>query len=443
MENKEIKYSVKGMHCASCEAIIETKIKELPGVKSVEASRSDGDVVIKYVGDKTLKIETLDKLFRDLGYSFSEGGSENQGDQSVALMVLIGGIAVAAFIASYKLGLKTDFINESSSLGSFVIAGLIAGFSTCAAMSGGLVLALAKKWASGTDKGRGVILPSLTFNIGRIISYLFFGGILGFLGERAKGFSGGGTYFSIIISLILIISALNILGINIPGLNFKAAGRVADKITKKTFGKFSYLESPIVGALTFFIPCGFTLSAQAAAIASTDALRGALIMGLFALGTAPALFSIGALGGKLMSPKSSKIFSIIIGIIIIILSVSNIGNQMNVLKTSGWSFSSGDNKPTGNLSESSEVQVIKMKIDRDGYSPNEFEVRVGIPVRWEMENDGTYSCASGVLAPKIFDGVVSILPGQKIVKEFTLNKPGTYYFSCTMGMYTGSIKAIN
>jgi sulfite exporter TauE/SafE len=43
------------------------------------------------------------------------------------------------------------------------------------------------------------------------------------------------------------------------------------------------------GALTFFLPCGFTLAMQAYAITTGSAMTGALTMMTFALGTAPGL----------------------------------------------------------------------------------------------------------------------------------------------------------
>ena len=45
----------------------------------------------------------------------------------------------------------------------------------------------------------------------------------------------------------------------------------------------------LLGALTFFLPCGITQSMQVAALASGSPVTGALIMGMFALGTLPML----------------------------------------------------------------------------------------------------------------------------------------------------------
>ena len=45
---KEKTYYIKGMHCAACEVLIEKKLLEIQGVKSVEASTGKGRAVIEY-----------------------------------------------------------------------------------------------------------------------------------------------------------------------------------------------------------------------------------------------------------------------------------------------------------------------------------------------------------------------------------------------------------
>ncbi len=49
----------------------------------------------------------------------------------------------------------------------------------------------------------------------------------------------------------------------------------------------------IMGGLTFFLPCGFTITAQGLALASGSVLQGGLIMLFFAIGTLPMLLMIG------------------------------------------------------------------------------------------------------------------------------------------------------
>ena len=49
---QEKTYYVKGMHCAACEVLIEKKLLEIPGVKSVQASTDKGRALVEYDGQQ-------------------------------------------------------------------------------------------------------------------------------------------------------------------------------------------------------------------------------------------------------------------------------------------------------------------------------------------------------------------------------------------------------
>ena len=63
-------YYVKGMHCASCEVLIEKELLTFPGVKFVDASLSNSQVNIGF-GHERPGIERLNEIFKDNGYIFS------------------------------------------------------------------------------------------------------------------------------------------------------------------------------------------------------------------------------------------------------------------------------------------------------------------------------------------------------------------------------------
>jgi len=47
---KEYIYYVRGMHCASCQILIEKKLLKLRNIKSVEVSTAKGKALIEYDG---------------------------------------------------------------------------------------------------------------------------------------------------------------------------------------------------------------------------------------------------------------------------------------------------------------------------------------------------------------------------------------------------------
>jgi sulfite exporter TauE/SafE len=80
------------------------------------------------------------------------------------------------------------------------------------------------------------------------------------------------------------------------------------------------------------LPCGFTITAQTIALLSANAFQGALIMGFFALGTAPMLLVIGISSVKFFSkPQLALTFSRVAGFLVLFFALWNIYNQANLL----------------------------------------------------------------------------------------------------------------
>lgn len=88
-------------------------------------------------------------------------------------------------------------------------------------------------------------------------------------------------------------------------------------------------------------------------------------------------------------------------------------------------------------------QVVKMSASGSGYSPNRIKIRAGIPVSWQITSVGNAGCASALVAPSFFSGMIALSPNTTVTQEFTAAKAGTYRFSCSMGMYTGSFEVVN
>ncbi len=84
-----------------------------------------------------------------------------------------------------------------------------------------------------------------------------------------------------------------------------------------------------------------------------------------------------------------------------------------------------------------------MNASARGYSPNYIKVRAGIPVRWEITDTGTSGCTNALIARGLFSGQIDLVRGETSIKEFTPEKPGTYKFSCWMGMVSGTFEVIN
>lgn len=179
------------------------------------------------------------------------------------------------------------------------VSGFLGGFGHCIGMCGPVVAAHALN-SSGPR-----LLPHLVYNLGRITTYTIVGGIMGFTGSFAGVIHPVENFQNI---LMAAIGALMVcMGLAVGGWLPIAAGR-----GRCGWGRIGSLigfvaDSGSVGAffpiglVLGFIPCGMSYTAFiAAAGAGVRAgspvegfLRGALMLLLFGLGTAPALLLLG------------------------------------------------------------------------------------------------------------------------------------------------------
>ena len=88
-----------------------------------------------------------------------------------------------------------------------------------------------------------------------------------------------------------------------------------------------------------------------------------------------------------------------------------------------------------------DTQVMKMNVDYDGYSPNNFVIKRGVKTRWEVNLKSAGGCVTVLQSSKL--GIQKLLTMGKNNFEFTPTELGIIPFSCSMGMYRGEITVIN
>jgi sulfite exporter TauE/SafE len=293
------------------------------------------------------------------------------------------------------------------------------------------------------------VQPHLLFNLGRLISFALLGAVLGGIGSIFRLSLTAMSVFTMVIAIIMMILALQMLGVRwAQRFRLTLPRSVTRHITSES--NFNGRLMPFVlGAMTFFLPCGFTITAQGLALASGNALQGGLIMLAFALGTAPILLAIGLSSSTSLFTSSTKAVSLkVAGLVVLIFGLYSLNAQMNVLglpslndlDLSGEARVQASDQNVAPMRDGK--QIISMDASAAGYEPNTFTVRVGTPVRWEITDTGTSGCTNAVIARDLFDGQIQLTPGTTSVKEFTPTKEGTYKFSCWMGMVTGTIEVV-
>lgn len=83
------------------------------------------------------------------------------------------------------------------------------------------------------------------------------------------------------------------------------------------------------------------------------------------------------------------------------------------------------------------VQEVQLTVQGGEYYPNPIRVKKGAPVRLVADLSSVRGCASSIVIPEF--GVRKVVRQGDNTIEFTPDKSGTFQFSCSMGMYVGTI----
>ncbi|MDG1950466.1 MAG: sulfite exporter TauE/SafE family protein, partial [bacterium] len=197
----------------------------------------------------------------------------------------------------------------------------------------------------------------------------------------------------------------------------------------------------ILGAFTFFLPCGFTQAMQLYALSLGDPLSSGILMAVFALGTMPALLGVGALTSSATGEKLKKI-TIVAGLLVVTLGISNMQNAFTLLDWHPLAFAEeGYEIDYSAVSIVDGKQLIQMEIsERGAYIPNTLTVVEDVPVQWDIFGADFMGCAD-TLVMRQFGVNTYLKPGSNTV-EFTPTKTGRFTFSCSMGMIRGTMNVI-
>lgn len=446
---------VQGTHCASCEVLIEREFKKVPGVEKVDVNHATGEARLHCT--ELPDVTQLNEKIKPHGYtafpwdekpSTETKNSRRHYFEISAIFLFV--LAAFLILRQFDLLPKGFAITENMSYGIVFMIGLVAAMSTCIAVTGGLLLAAAAKYnelhpgLSASERFK----PHLYFNAGRIVSYTVLGGLVGAVGSLFTLSAVTNGILTIIASAVMILLGLQLLKL------FPKLGRFQPHMPK-------FLANPIhnmaqsqnrfasflLGAGTFFLPCGFTQALQLYVLSQGSFTTGALTMLIFSLGTLPALVSLGAITSFAKGAFHSYFlkFAGVVVILVGILSVRNgfaltgISASLSAAATASRELASGNDtqpqasEPTVPIVDGR--QIAEMKVKGLSYTPSQFTIVKGIPVEWRVDGREAGGCASVLTAPSI--GITEYLPSDSVsVIEFTPTTTGKIPFSCSMGMTT-------
>lgn len=456
---KTTTFNVEGMHCNSCKLLLEKSLKKVKNVKKVKANVQQGTVTIEF--DITPPDQQdIETIVEECWYKVTTKKWKTPWLSKDPKNYKIFGISLLGFFVLYRILSSTGLFdiklnNSTPGLSLVLLIWLIAGFSSCFAVVGWLVLAIAtKRNQNKQNQSFGQkIVPHLRFNIGRIVWFGLLWGILWTFGSIFKLSPTFMSFMTLAIGVIMILLGINLSNISPKLSHFsltlptwkwfnKGETEIIEHEAKSTeLGK--YIKAFGGGALTFFLPCGFTFAMQMYAIGTGSFWMGMTVMALFAIGTLPGLMSIGSLT-SLFKGKKATIAYQAIGVLIILFGLYNFSNAFSVLKAkyhigSSYSTTNTIDENTPMLSEIP-PETIEMIYDESGLKPSVVNLVRGRKYKITIDvQTAIYGCMTTIYLPGLNEHYQEVKKGKTITFDIDAKRPGSYEFVCAaMGMPHGA-----
>lgn len=437
------------MHCRSCELLTEEEIAKVPGVAKVKTNFRTGSVEIFYQ-DKEPDGEAISEAVKNAGYEIGKGARPwiNRDIAAWSELLFAFGVVFVLFVLAKSFGLFDISLGSSEKLSSIpfvLLLGVVAGLSTCMAIVGGLVLAASARYSEMHPEAtvRQKFLPNAYFNFGRIGGFIFFGAILGAAGSTFQLSSLSVGTLTVFVGSVMLLIGLQLLELfpRLSAWKLMLPKGIAKALGIQSHAKKEYSHSRVMmlGAATFFLPCGFTQAVQLFVVTQGSPIVGALTMGAFALGTAPGLLGIGGVAAT-AAGWFRRFFFKMAGLVVLALGAFNVENGFALVKLGPDQQAVDEESASVDVSAAA-AQIVRVTQKGNGYFPSQITVKRGKPVRLIMDSQESYSCAVSFAVPKL--GIRKTLSPGENVFEFTPEKSGPIPFSCSMGMYRGVINVID
>lgn len=339
------------------------------------------------------------------------------------------------------------------------LTGLTVGGLTCLAVQGGLLAStIAAREEEDIEAGsrrKHTIFPTAAFLTTKLIAYIILGFLLGLFGQTLQISGSAQTVMQLLAGVYMVAVALNLLNVH-PIFRYAIIQppRFLTRMVRDTSKSKDIFAPALLGAMTIFIPCGTTLAMEALAISTGNPLLGAMVMGVFTLGTMPLFFGIGFLTTFLGDAFRVRFFKIA-GVLVLYLGVTSVNGALvatgspitlqtiveaipiQIDLSGGQAAAANDS----NVRLVDGTQTVDVSVFPTSYTPNYIQVKAGVPVRLNLTPQGGLGCTSFFRIPQL--GVTQKLAqGSTTPVEFTPKTPGKLRFTCSMGMYSGVIEVI-
>lgn len=337
MTQRTLSFPIDGMHCAGCEAPIETAVQELPGIGTVSADHIAKKVLVRFDEPLTSPSAIL-ACIESKGYSYGIQADKvswsprlKQVAIFLALLALVGGVAFWG--KSLMPGLMNQF-DARLGYGVIFTVGFLTGFH-CIGMCGGFVM----NYTQGVQ-GRGpraVMFAHLSYALGKNLSYALLGAAFGALGAVLTVTPHMRGMAALVAGIFLVLFGLNMLKL-FPKFRLPSLRSKSGTVTQRIYRDLKPKRNPFsVGFFSgFLLGCGPLQAMYIMALGVADPLKGALLLLCFGTGTLIPLLTFGVFASALSGKTQNQLLAVS-GILVILMGLMMTDRGLKMTQ-SGYDF---------------------------------------------------------------------------------------------------------
>lgn len=311
--------------------------------------------------------------------------------------------------------------------------GVLASISACSAAVMSFLLAWQTRFSQAMTLTSSLV-DQAWFQGGRIIGFSLFGGLIGVLGRQLSISVRSTGWLMLILAAVMMWIALDLLGWmpqHVSTLSKKISTAVFTVLGSRRNGP----SLALFGALTFFLPCAFTQTIQILALGAGGFFQGAFLLGVFALGSLPALTVIGVIASRSANTSRSWV-SYATAALILVFAVFQFQNAWRL--TGLPSFVTTPPSALASGMYEGGKYVVRIKVGSTSYEPAQTRVPLGRPVELILDGSSAQGCMRSLVIPAY--NIREQLSGEnKTIVSFTPTRLGPVTFTCAMGMGDGKI----
>ncbi len=320
--------------------------------------------------------------------------------------------------------------------------GLLTGGLTCMAVQGGL-LATTLAQQEEADPVHSRTRSIAAFLVAKLFAYSILGALLGWVGSFFTLSVALQAVLMIVVAAFMVGTAMAMLDVH-PAFRFfiLQPPHFIRRIVRAQSKRADWFAPALLGLFTVFIPCGTTQAMMALSVATGNPLWGALVLGVFVVGTSPMFFLLGYSIDKLKELFATR-FSMVTAAIVISVGALNFNSGLTLMgspfapvRLAKTAFCTMTFCPVAE--RTNPTNHVTITFQSRGYSVDNPVIRAGERITLNLVNVSGGGCLQSFTVPRY--GIQTVVPvGSSQTVEFTAPAEGEVAFTCSMGMFSGTL----